>query len=103
MEVLQAGLAVPWDIGFPDADRYLVTERSGRLRLGRLSGGALQRVTANFADLARQGEAGLLGLPIDPGFATNRTFYTCQSHVGPNDNRVVRWPLARARCGSARR
>ena len=102
VEVLRAGLAVPWDIGFLDADRYLVTERSGRLWLGRLSGGALQRVTANFADLARQGEAGLLGLAIDPAFATNRIFYTCQSHVGPNDNRAVRWRLSAAGTSAVR-
>ena len=59
-------------------------------------------MNASFADLSPVAPGGLMGLAIDPGFAANRTFYTCQSHKAPNDVRVIRWRLA-ANGGSARR
>jgi glucose/arabinose dehydrogenase len=57
--VIQRGLDTPWEIAFIDATRYLVTERTGRLSLGRLSGGPLTRVKADLTDLA-SGDSGLM-------------------------------------------
>ena len=93
VSVIQRGLDTPWEIAFIDATRYLVTERTGRLSLGRLSGGPLTPVKADLTDLA-SGDSGLMGMVTDPAFATNRIFYTCQSHVAPNDNRIIRWRLS---------
>jgi glucose/arabinose dehydrogenase len=73
VEVLARNLVVPWDIAFLPDDRALVTERPGRIRLlstrGRLQGG----VVANVPTSA-QGEGGLLGIAIDPGFTRGRRF-----------------------------
>lgn len=98
-----SGLSIPWDIAWIDKTRFLLTERPGQLWLGSTTPGTpLRRVNASFADLSPVAPGGLMGLAIDPGFAANRTFYTCQSHKAPNDVRVIRWRLA-ANGGSARR
>src|SRR5207342_3595002 len=42
--------------------------------------------------------SGLMGITADPGFATSRTYYTCQAYKGsgtsPIDIGVLRWHLA---------
>ena len=91
---LAAGLDVPWDIAFLSSTRYLLTDRPGRLRIGSTNGGALRTVRADFSDLRVEGEAGLLGLALDPRFGTNRLFHTCQSDAPSGDNRVIRWRLS---------
>jgi len=72
----------------------LITERGGRVR-ARRPGGALTTV-ATIGDVLAVGEGGLLGLAVDPLFATNRFIYICFSSGlnGANDNRLVRWRLA---------
>lgn len=91
---VRGGLSIPWDIAFVDATHYLLTERAGRISYGDLAAGTLTQVTANLSDVAPVGEGGLLGLAIDPAFATSRRFFTCQSNGPANDNRVVRWQLS---------
>jgi aldose sugar dehydrogenase len=53
------------------------------------------------ADVVVGGEGGMLGLAVDPQFASNRRIYTCFSSnaSGSNDNRVVRWELNAALTG----
>ena len=94
VRVITGGLTIPWDIAFMSPTRYLITERSGALRVGSTSGGASRVVSADFSDLFVVAESGLLGLALHPQFATNRLFYTCQSHAPAMDNRVVRWRLS---------
>lgn len=94
IQVVASGLDIPWDLDFIDATHYLLTERPGRLWLGSTApGSTLQRVSAPLGDLNLAKPGGLMGLVVDPGFATNRLFYTCQTHKAPNDVRVVRWRL----------
>lgn len=92
--VWQTGLANPWDVAFLPDSTALITERGGRVR-ARRPGGALTTV-ATIGDVLAVGEGGLLGLAVDPLFATNRFIYTCFSSGlnGANDNRLVRWRLA---------
>jgi aldose sugar dehydrogenase len=87
------GLANPWDIAFTPEGTMLFTERSGNI--DALAGGA-RRVLTRPADVFVQGEAGMMGLAVDPGFATNRRIYTCfatQSGGVPRDARIVRWTV----------
>lgn len=90
----QTGLTNPWDIAFLPDSTALITERPGRLR-ARRPNGTLSTV-ATLGDVVATGEGGLLGLAVDPAFATNRYVYLCFSSniSGSNDNRVVRWRLA---------
>lgn len=94
VSVLEGGLSLPWDMAFLDRNRYLLTERAGRIRLGNAATGALSVVRAPLGDLALIDSGGLMGLAVDPSFGKNRLFYTCQTHKNPNDVRVVRWRLA---------
>jgi glucose/arabinose dehydrogenase len=87
------GLANPWDIAFTPDSTMLVTERAGRV--DAVVGGA-RRVLAAPADVFVRGEAGMMGLAVDPAFATNRRIYTCfatQSGGVARDVRVVRWTV----------
>uniref|UniRef100_A0A8J7VVJ9 PQQ-dependent sugar dehydrogenase n=1 Tax=Coralloluteibacterium stylophorae TaxID=1776034 RepID=A0A8J7VVJ9_9GAMM len=69
------GLAHPWALVFLPDGRALLTERSGRLRLvvhGRL---LAEPVAGLPRDIYVEGEAGLLDVAIDPGFARNGVVY----------------------------
>ncbi len=93
-EVVVSGLEVPWGLGFLPGGDALVTERPGRVRL--LRGGQL--VSAPVATLATgpSDEGGLLGLAVDPQFATNRRFYLYLTVADgeTSSNRVERWKLS---------
>lgn len=87
-----SGLDIPWDVApLPDG-KLLVTQRAGRFVLVD-PGRASRAVAADFSDLFARGETGLMGLALDPGFDTNRCFYTCQGHRDPREIQVVAWTL----------
>ncbi|WP_051209007.1 PQQ-dependent sugar dehydrogenase [Propionicicella superfundia] len=91
-EVVVRGLDHPWDLApLPDGS-LLVTERSGEIV--RITDGVVTPVVADLADLFAQGETGLMGLALDPAFASNRRFYTCQGNAPAHDIRVIAWTLA---------
>ncbi len=61
-------------------------------------GGKVHRVRFPSRTVWVSGETGLMGLDVDPGFAKNRRFYTCQGGFtggGGHDVRVVSWRLNR--------
>ena len=93
--VLVSGLNAPWDIAFAPDGAMLFTERPGRVRVVPPGGGAA-RTLAQPSDVAAAGQSGMLGITVDPEFATNRHVYTFQSFRAGNgamDNRVVRWTV----------
>lgn len=91
-EVVADGLSHPWDLAeLPDGS-FLLDERGGRLL--RLANGATSEIRAELSDLFAQGETGLMGLVLDPDFADNRRFYTCQGKTAQHDIRVISWRLA---------
>lgn len=88
------GLEVPWAIAFLPNGDWLVTERPGRLRL--VQNGTLVSTPVATIDVVSGGEQGLLGLALDPQFATNSRIYVYNtvSENGQNVNRVDRYILA---------
>lgn len=92
-ETVASGLEHPWAVAFLPGNRFLVTERPGRMRIvnaqGRL-GEPLQGVPR----VAAGGQGGLLDLVLDSAFASNRTLYFCFSEPGSGGNSTA---LARAR------
>ena len=94
--VLADGLDHPWDVVQAPDETLLVDERSGGLTAVRAGGGE-QEVAADFGDLFAQGETGLMGLALDPAFAHDRRFYTCQGVTdganGP-EVQVIAWTMA---------
>ena len=88
---LVSGLSIPWDIAFTPDGTMLFTQRAGVLS-SRLADGTVQTIDADFSDLFASGETGLMGIVVDPSFASNRRFYTCQGHTGP-EIQVIAWTL----------
>ncbi len=89
---LVTGLNLPWDLTFTPDGTMLFDQRSGIIR-ARLPSGVIRPVAANLSDLWVASETGLMGMVVDPDFAKNRQFYTCQGHVGPTDVRVIKWTI----------
>jgi glucose/arabinose dehydrogenase len=91
-----SGLARPWDLAFLPDGSMVITERGGRVRL-RTPNGQL-RTIAEPSDVVVASEGGMLGVAVDPQFASNRRIYTCLlSDAGSGvDVRLVRWRLTNA-------
>ncbi len=94
-EVIASDLSVPWDVETLPDGTVIFTERLGRLSIVTTTG-ETRVLNAPLAEVFARGETGLMGLAIDPGFTSNRRFYTCQGHASPRDVRVVAWTLDEA-------
>jgi aldose sugar dehydrogenase len=101
--VLSVGGGVIWDLAFLPDGSALFTQRGGTLRKLTLGGSPSSSVVANaasagnpLAGLFAEGQSGLMGIAVDPAFATNRRVYLYFSHdaSGTKDNRVVRYRLS---------
>lgn len=89
-----SGLNLPWDVAQAPDGTLIFDERMGGLSVRRPNG-TVAELRADFSDLYTNGETGLMGLVLDPGFAANRRFYTCQGHQdgGDRDIRVIAWTV----------
>ena len=73
-KVLSSELSKPWGItALPDG-RLLITEKGGTMRIATNTGTVSAAITGLPAVNA-SGQGGLLGVTIDPAFATNRMVY----------------------------
>jgi glucose/arabinose dehydrogenase len=98
VETPVSALEVPWSMAFAPDGRLFLTERAGRVRILSLS--AMSSELAMTLDgVFTQGEAGLLGLALDPEFAQTRFVYLYYSAAvgGSAVNRVVRYREAASR------
>lgn len=75
IDVVAHGLEVPWALAFAPGGRLFVTERPGRIRV--VSNGRLEPAPIATLPVAATGEAGLMGLALDPAFAQNARLYAC--------------------------
>ncbi len=89
-----SGLTIPWDVAQTPDGTLLFDQRSGGLSVRRTNG-TVASLRADFSDLYANGETGLMGLVLDPGFANNRRFYTCQGHQAGTDReiQVIAWTV----------
>lgn len=73
-KVLTTGLQRPWGIApLPDG-RFIVTEKSGRIRIVTGSGTVGDSITG-VPKVNSGGQGGLLGICVDPAFSRNRMVY----------------------------
>lgn len=97
-ETVASGLESPWGVGFLPGDRFVVTEKPGRIRMVAKDGkpGA---PLAGLPPIAAGGQGGLLDVLVDTDFRSNRTLYFCFSEpdAGGSANSTA---LARARLSS---
>jgi len=98
---LVGALDHPWDIAFTPDNTMLFTERPGQLN-ARLTNGTVIELafmpgsTSEPPDLLLGSEGGMLGLAVDPLFASSGFVYTCYTSSAPGgsgDVRVVRWVI----------
>ena len=95
-EIVQGGLSLPWDVAFLPDGRMLVTERVGNLLVFESAEPNARRL-ANLAitGVRAQGESGLMGIAIDPKFASNGFLYLCASRTDQGQwlNQILRYRL----------
>jgi glucose/arabinose dehydrogenase len=91
--IVQARLSHPWDLAFAPDGRMFVTERVGNV-LVYASGapGAAQLANDPIVGIHAEGEAGAMGIALDPDFAVNHFVYVCASRDdGGWLNQVLRY------------
>ncbi|HTE22640.1 MAG TPA: PQQ-dependent sugar dehydrogenase [Candidatus Limnocylindria bacterium] len=87
-EVVLSGLSNVWDVGFLPNETLIFTERAGTI--SKISQGK-KAVLHTISNIYARGEGGLLGMAVDPDFASNRYVYACYNT--PRDIRVSRWKV----------
>jgi glucose/arabinose dehydrogenase len=99
VETVLSGLEIPWSMNFAPDGRLFVTERPGRVRIVTLGGSSEQALSLD--DVYTVGEAGLLGLALDPDYAQNRFVYIYYSSPVRSGavNRIVRYREVNSRLG----
>src|SRR5688500_18930093 len=70
VETVVQSLEIPWAMAFAPDGRLFVTERAGRVRILNVSA-STSELALTLDGVFAQGEAGLLGLALDPEFAQN--------------------------------
>jgi aldose sugar dehydrogenase len=73
-KLLSSDLKSPWGIAMLPDGRFLITEKRGQMRIATMQGTLSEPITG-LPEVNAAGQGGLLGLAIDPAFATNRTVY----------------------------
>jgi glucose/arabinose dehydrogenase len=101
---VMSGLEGPWDMAFLDDGTMFFTEKCRGLSVRMPSGDVMNLLgmtgTTGFAstadDLFCEGQAGMLGVAVDPDFASNRVLYVYSSsrEGGAPSNRVLRMSVA---------
>ncbi|MBS7229510.1 PQQ-dependent sugar dehydrogenase [Flavobacterium psychroterrae] len=93
--VLATTLSSPWGIkSLPDG-RLLITEKTGTMRIATTAG-VLSAPITGIPAVNSVGQGGLLGLTIDPDFATNRMIYWvfAEATTGGNNTAVAKGKLS---------
>jgi glucose/arabinose dehydrogenase len=95
--VVRSGLAVPWDLAFAPDGRMFVTERVGNILIyASAEPGAAQLANVfPVPNINASGEAGLMSIELDPGFASNTLLYVCASVTDGGQwlNQVLRYRM----------
>jgi glucose/arabinose dehydrogenase len=87
-------LEFPWDLAFVGDSAALLTEKPGRLSRVDLATGARMPIRG-VPEVAFVGQGGLLGVELDPAFASSGLVYLSYSVALPGETYTTR--LARAR------
>ena len=83
-------LDTPWQIVFAPDGRTFFTERPGRVRVVK---DGVMSTWLDLTNIVENGESGLLGIGLDPNFATNGYVYIAYTYSTPDwkfNNRIVR-------------
>ncbi|MFB9107412.1 PQQ-dependent sugar dehydrogenase [Flavobacterium gyeonganense] len=88
-KIITSGLTSPWGVkSLPDG-RLLVTEKTkGTLRIVKVTGEVSAAITG-LPTVNPSNQGGLLGLCLDPDFASNRMIYWVFAEAGTGGNRTA--------------
>ena len=101
VSTVATNLEIPWSMAFAPDGRLFVTERPGRVRIVDLASRSLE-LALTLEDVFTEGEAGLLGIALDPDFVQSRfvyLYYSARLPTGGRVNRVVRYREVASRLG----
>lgn len=87
VESFVQGLEVPWSLAFTAENRLLVTERPGRVR-AVVDGQLVAEPIHIFDEVEAEGEAGLMGLTLDPDYEQNKLVYLCYAYQSADQLRL---------------
>ncbi|MEM9427336.1 MAG: PQQ-dependent sugar dehydrogenase [Pseudomonadota bacterium] len=103
-EIVLEDLNSPWDMAFLDDGTMFFTEKCDGLSVRMPDGtvnalygvGATEGYASNGADLFCEGQAGMMGVAVDPGFAENRRIYvySTSNMSDPHTNRLMRFTVS---------
>ncbi|MDO1451112.1 PQQ-dependent sugar dehydrogenase [Rhodocytophaga aerolata] len=74
VRIITEKLNKPWGIALLPDGRFLITEKEGSMRIVTTDGQLSDKITG-LPQVVAKGQGGLLGLVLDPDFATNRELY----------------------------
>ncbi len=83
--VITDQLNKPWGIVTLPDGRFLITEKEGNMRIVSSSGQVSEKITG-LPEVVSNDQGGLLGLTLDPDFASNRMVYWMYSERQNNGN-----------------
>lgn len=86
--IVTSSLAAPWGIAALPDGRFLINEKAGRMRVVTTTGIVGEAITG-IPTVNSAGQGGLLGLCLDPGFASNRIVYWSFSEPAAGGNRTA--------------
>jgi aldose sugar dehydrogenase len=101
VSTVATNLEIPWSMAFAPDGRLFVTERPGRVRILDFASRSSE-LALTLEDIFTEGEAGLLGIALDPDFAQSRfvyMYYSARLPTGGRVNRVVRYREVASRLG----
>lgn len=96
-DTLVADVSSPTALAFTPDGRMLITQKTGNLRVWNGTLVTTPALTIPASAICTGSEQGLLGVAVDPGFATNRRiylFYTFELSGGGCVNRVSRFTFS---------
>ena len=103
-EVVLSDLENPWDMAFLDDGTMFFTEKCKGLSVLMPGGevnpllgvGETEGYPANGEDLFCEGQAGMMGVAVDPDFAENRRLYvySTSNMSDPHTNRLMRFTVS---------
>jgi glucose/arabinose dehydrogenase/mono/diheme cytochrome c family protein len=80
VEIVASRLQAPWSVVFAPDGRTFFSERPGWVRVIDPAGHVLPEPALHLNDVAASVKMGLLGLALDPGFATNHHVYLAYNY-----------------------
>lgn len=94
-KIITTSLTNPWSVKILPDGRFLITEKSGSMRIVTEDGKVSDKITGIPA-VNPAGQGGLLGLCLDPDFASNRMIYWVfsEASTGGNQTSVAKGRLA---------